>query len=577
MKMTTIKIQKAVIRKANGLAWLMTAILFFSCTDFFETESDSLIKTEGQVYKEELQMRSGLFGLLQGLQQIGDNYVLMGELRGDLMTTTANSSQELHDIEDFTADSTNSYLKQRDYYALINNCNYYIQHLDTAATKLVNGASNKYALPYLAQAKAIRAWTYLQLCLDYGKVIYTTEPVLDSENITGQQTVKLDALLPLLINDVSNAIQYLPRNAVSADQWTSGATDPGFTSSTSFDSYAAKQLLLPLHFVLGELYLWQEDFQNAVEQYYYLIYNDRLTTGNTYRNQYDTTGENISTTRWANQFSGFDYADIISAIVFGTSSDLVNSNLYTMANNNYTIAPSGALQDIFDSQFYYTGNRTINGDLRGAYGTYKKVTTTTNTSETTDTYITKYNNMRISSVPYISLCRTALIYLRYAECCNRLGKPKFVFNGFLKYGLSAENLGSIYANAFAGEDNSAWWMDFGQNNLDATSGSTEYFKTNTIGFHARGCGRTELNETYAIEEQATLKDSIEWVENQLMNEYALETALEGNRFHDLMRIARFRKDPTYLAEKVSAKFPASQKSRIYTLLSDEDNWYLPSE
>ena len=80
-----------------------------------------------------------------------------------------------------------------------------------------------------------------------------------------------------------------------------------------------------------------------------------------------------------------------------------------------------------------------------------------------------------------------------------------------------------------------------------------------------------------MEEQPTLQDSILWVEDQLVNEYALETALEGNRFHDLMRISRYRKDASYLANKVAAKFSGSMRDKIIGKLSDQSNWYLPEE
>ena len=40
-----------------------------SCTDFFETDSDGVLKTEGQRYQDETTARAGLFGLLQGLQR----------------------------------------------------------------------------------------------------------------------------------------------------------------------------------------------------------------------------------------------------------------------------------------------------------------------------------------------------------------------------------------------------------------------------------------------------------------------------------------------------------------------------
>ncbi len=59
-----------------------------------------------------------------------------------------------------------------------------------------------------------------------------------------------------------------------------------------------------------------------------------------------------------------------------------------------------------------------------------------------------------------------------------------------------------------------------------------------------------------------------------MNERARELAFEGERFYDLMRVAKRRNDPTYLAEKVSAKFPAGERERIYNYLLDENNWYI---
>ena len=55
----------------------------------------------------------------------------------------------------------------------------------------------------------------------------------------------------------------------------------------------------------------------------------------------------------------------------------------------------------------------------------------------------------------------------------------------------------------------------------------------------------------------------------------LETALEGNRFHDLMRWARYHNDPAVLADRVAQKFPAAERTAIRAKLMDELNWYLP--
>lgn len=148
------------------------------------------------------------------------------------------------------------------------------------------------------------------------------------------------------------------------------------------------------------------------------------------------------------------------------------------------------------------------------------------------------------------------------------------FNGFLKYGLSAYNI-NLYRDrdALSGEVNGEPWINFGQDNPEGELANI--FKDNARGFHARGCGNTDMNESYAIEEQNSANDTLLWVEDQLVNEYVLETALEGNRFHDLMRISRYRNDPSYLADHVARKYPAAERAAIRSKLMDKRNWYLP--
>jgi hypothetical protein len=57
----------------------------------------------------------------------------------------------------------------------------------------------------------------------------------------------------------------------------------------------------------------------------------------------------------------------------------------------------------------------------------------------------------------------------------------------------------------------------------------------------------------------------------------LELAFEGKRWFDLMRVARRRNDPMYLANKVAAKFSDPvQAEAIRNKLSNMQNWYLPA-
>jgi hypothetical protein len=58
---------------------------------------------------------------------------------------------------------------------------------------------------------------------------------------------------------------------------------------------------------------------------------------------------------------------------------------------------------------------------------------------------------------------------------------------------------------------------------------------------------------------------------------AMELAFEGNRFHDLMRIAIRRGDYAYLADRVAAKYEASEQAAMHDKLMSQDNWFIPQE
>lgn len=70
-------------------------------------------------------------------------------------------------------------------------------------------------------------------------------------------------------------------------------------------------------------------------------------------------------------------------------------------------------------------------------------------------------------------------------------------------------------------------------------------------------------------------------ENKIIAEEALETAFEGYRWQDLLRIALRREttEPNYLADKIAAKFEAAgdgaSAALVRSRLSNKANWYLP--
>lgn len=66
------------------------------------------------------------------MQKLGDRYVLLGELRADLMKVTDEASIDMKEIYYFNMSPDNAYAEMKTYYSIINQCNYIIHYADTA-------------------------------------------------------------------------------------------------------------------------------------------------------------------------------------------------------------------------------------------------------------------------------------------------------------------------------------------------------------------------------------------------------------------------------------------------------------
>lgn len=564
------------IKKFFGVC--LGALLFTSCQDFFDNDLVSVIDTQGHTVKTERDAFYHLCGILQLMQQVGNDYVISGELRGDLMTQTNNTPQDLRDIEFFAADSANAYLHEKKLYALINNCNYYIDRLDTEA---MGAKTDTLSVP----VRTIRAWAFLQLALDYGKVHYFTKPILntndevDVEDIDFTATAFTESENELPANVlIEKLIEELRPYCPASDQEEIMPFIEGEYST--INSFQTKMLILPVRFMLGELYMWKQDFASAAEMYHSLMVERKLTISmgaNRWRN---SMCDDVSTRKWSDQFTNIPSDNFVSLIAYSDEFEHGMTRLPDLLSS-YQLGASGACREIFDAQQFSISNKIVpvSGDLRGEgktsdYGSYvMNVPANSTTGEYTDAYITKIGKMKANDAYYTSLCRAPLIYLRYAEAVNRLGKHQLAM-AVLKYGLTTNVLNNrnyIKEDELGGEI----YTDFGQMN----SAYTSIFSKNAA-LHSRGSGDVDFNLAYRIDTSTGL-DSLTDVENKIMDEYVLECAFEGNRFHDLMRISTYRNDPGYLATKVASKLatavnsPRSREEWI-TFLSDKNNWYLPS-
>ena len=559
-----------------------------SCDDFLYGESDQVIFVDDHELDSDADTLFNIAGIMNKMQAIGDRTILLGELRGDLVSVTSDASADLRQLAEFTDTLGNRYNQPRDYYAVINNCNYFLAKADTA---LRNNRNEYIFMKEYAAVKVFRAWTYLQLALNYGRVPFVTEPILSQEQ--SEQVYEyydLRQICDFFISDIT------PIADVEM---------PGFSSIRNTDS---KFFYFPAYVLLGDLYLWSGDYRKAAESYY-----QYLSTRN---GPNSTTPNGAMSVRFMREDNRWlSYEDTWSLMSFDIESAYGQSELITMIpgdsipsegnyselrdlfntneNNDYrqSISPSQRLIDLSAAQKYchYTsGGEYILApeglsDMRAGDLRLKAVYTASETINMVlnGKRITNYSVIQKYATRNIHILRRTMVYLRLAEALNRAGFPRFAFQ-ILKQGVNNSVIESEVVPYYAPE-HAAWLRSFNFPNtayvLETPAGDTS---ENTNGIHSHGSGYSVGNPTYVLPDSAItdslqhLQYQMERVEDLIMDEEALEFAFEGHRYYDLMRVAMRRGDPAYLADKV-ARRSGSRDERLYNHLKTESNWYLPFE
>ncbi|MFB6319374.1 RagB/SusD family nutrient uptake outer membrane protein [Saccharicrinis sp. FJH54] len=542
------------------------SLLLMSCDSLLNVDSDRFVTDENYRVNSPSDSLYSMIGVLTQLQKLSDSYVLLGELRGDLLDVTENADVSLKELNNFDITSDNPYVNVADYYSIINNCNYIIRYIDTT----YESEGEKILVSQFVQAKTIRAWTYLQLVLNFGSALYYEDPILSIDEAKADYPeYDLYQLADVLIKDLS--------------PWKN-VTKPRLGSVMDYNlGYS----FFPVRMVLGDLYLWTGDYLNAATEYHDLLYNNSYTVSENYQSYWivenDVLNENRIYVNWRMLFQSSTTSERITDIAtssrYGHASELDNMSSDI---SNQMIVPSQVALNNWNKDLFFKDDFDIDHDLRGKFGSISTMQVIDNEGNI-DAYdrIIKYSPVlgeTDENVYETRIYRNALVYLRYAEAVNQLYKPNVAF-AVLKNGLNNRTLTNpdLIPASEIGEALPAY-MDFRDIRFNSN-----------IGTVMRGQGvRKEVNgvwvdardpltdSTFVIPALPTLDDSVSYVDDLLIKELALETAFEGNRFQDLMRFALRRSDPDFLADRVAEKH-TTNKEAIRTLLRNTDNWYLPKK
>ena len=428
-----------------------------SCEDMLETDSSR------QVFDPQLNQKTDsvfyALGILQGMQQLADHYVLQGEMRGDLVQTTEYTDNTLRQLANFSATTANRYDSAYVYYRVINNCNYYIAHRDT----LLRSGARYVAMPEYIAIKAIRAWTYMQLARVYGEVPFFTNPLTQISQIDNFPTdanhyKDMQGIVAALAPDLE---QYTGFNAKGEYMGTKlpdfGGTYP------SGSAFYTSNVYFPVEVVLGDMYLETEQFEKAARSFvtyltqvsqepytdYYEPYAQRMRGRQVTELPSDwdaaRTTSYISRSRWSDIYQS--NSDLVTYIPLNTNSrqgaisDLPLYFGYDLYSNTpgyideIQLRASDSYLELSRAQDYYyattasTSNRlmvnhTALGDTR-----YTSILHEETEGDSIKTWMTKYHN------PEVRIYRTSTVLLHLAEAFNRMGYYDAAF-AILKDGIN---------------------------------------------------------------------------------------------------------------------------------------------
>ena len=546
-----------------------------ACSEMLDTDSELVEFQEDNRLDQPTDSVYSVMGIIYKLQTLADRTALLGELRGDLVSPTAEATSDLKAIADFTIADGNRYNKISDYYAVINNCNYYLANVDTALTK---HGRRIFEAEYAA-VKAYRAWTYLQLSLVYGDVPLVLQPVLTEKEAEDAMNMQFSSVTDICNYFISDLAPYV---------------DTKLPQYGTINSMNSQKFFIPVRALLGDLCLWAGRYQEAATYYhdYLTLRTNPITTGVT-RASWNSTTRDFREVEpgFANSLSDANGSEVICFLPMepseyeGVYSDLQNVYTSTLRNNYYAQAsPSASYFKLSASQNYCMKYRVSDaqtdtiyapkenllqsyqqGDLR-LYDSYR---TQVVNQDQNSRYAANRQTLSKLNQKGLTLYRRQVVYLHFAEALNRAGYPQSAF-AVLKYGLYNQVI-SEHIDAVERQQAAAL-LSFDTNT---------FTQQNTLGIHARGCGDADADTLYVLPQPkaplASRADTVAFqqplVEDYIVRELALETAFEGQRYYDLMRVALRRGDTTYLADPISRR-NGSRDESLFARLSEKSNWYL---
>ncbi len=617
--------------KYSGITiFLLIALAFPSCNTLLNPKQD-LNVTQDQLFKDYYEYRAidmGLYGLQQKLVE---QLVVLGELRGDLLTVTPNADADLMEIYNFQVSKTNKYADPTNFYTLISACNSFIHQLKTRHPEVLDKsvAVTNYDKLY-GEALCMRAWAYYNAVRIYGKVpviyesltsvgeiqdyVNSSSTYIDKVNIVygadgfhNDTTKNVPITLTKQYYDQDMVTKVFTQQLENDIKVVDGVPAVGVNNYMDNNDQTWEVTIwntFAWHALLGQMYLDMGDFTQSAKHLNAIAF----VTSTNYRYELDKT---FSNAQWRNIFTGIDNREHIFTLWFNKANQQQNDfqNLFEpFGPHQYMLKPTKAAIDLWETTWrgynmivnqakpeltiLDPNRRGTPSDFYRGYGT---------------SYLYAKNGVALTSDQYLQMLQFKMNNDVRSYTSMMDGMDTIVYKYSINKNIYDQDANFIVYRAGGIQlwlaEIYTWWA-FERNGIIST------FTTNAVNIVNDGSnydvlvsrsqlgirGRVGFNYgpydgiqvgninymhnpyTNEVTGYTDLTGNLHakqlYLEELILDERARELAYEGERFYDLMRVAKRRNDPSFLAAKVSAKYPASMRQAIYTKLLDEKNWYI---
>ncbi|MDF9798938.1 hypothetical protein OKW21_004201 [Catalinimonas alkaloidigena] len=191
---------------------IMSIFIITSCSDQLEVDPTSVI-TSNSFWKTEGDAQGALVGMYVNLRTIASrNLYYVGEARADILQLGTVGSGGWDKYYNHLLTPDNAGPSWQSFYTLINSANLIIKYVPEIE---FTDDANKNLI--LAQAYAMRAYTYFVMSKTWGDLIIRTEPV---EGVSAEITIKerepVENVFSLIKSDIDTSLDLFPDNTFAS-------------------------------------------------------------------------------------------------------------------------------------------------------------------------------------------------------------------------------------------------------------------------------------------------------------------------------------------------------------------------